>query len=44
MEMVAKVATSGRYGCAIVMSYTEINKVVSQRPLTFDLYVSVIDL
>ena len=39
-EVVAMVATSGRYGCAIVMSYTEINKFVSQWLLTFNLYVS----
>ena len=32
---------NGRYGCAIVMSYTEINKAVSQWRLTFDLCVSV---
>ena len=35
------VATSGRYGWAIVMSHTEINKAVSQWPLTFNLYISV---
>ena len=32
---------NGCYGCAIVMSYTEINKVVSQWLLTFNLCVSV---
>ena len=32
---------NGHYGCAIVMSYTEINKAVSQWLLTFDLCVSV---
>ena len=32
---------NGRYGCAIVMSYTEINKAVSQWLLTFNLCVSV---
>ena len=35
-EVAAMVATSGHYGCAIVMSYTEINKDVSQWLLTFD--------
>ena len=39
-EAVAMVATSGRYGCTIVMSYTEINKAVSQLLLTFNLCVS----
>ena len=33
-EVVVLVATSGRYGCAIVKSHTEISKVVSQWPLT----------
>ena len=33
---------NGRYGCAIVMSYTEINKDVSQWLLTINLCVSVI--
>ena len=32
---------NGRYGCTIVMSYIEINKVVSQWLLTFNLCVSV---
>ena len=32
---------NGRYGCVIVMSYTEINKAVSQWLLTFNLCVSV---
>ena len=32
---------SGRYGCAIMTSYTEINKAVSQWLLTFNLCVSV---
>ena len=32
---------NGRYGCAIVMSYIEINKAVSQWLLTFNLCVSV---
>ena len=32
---------NGRYGCTIVMSYTEINKAVSQWLLTFNLCVSV---
>ena len=32
---------NGRYGCTIVMSYTEINKAVSQWLLTFNQCVSV---
>ena len=40
-EVVAMVATSDRYGCAIVMPFTEINRAVSQWLLTFYLYVSV---
>ena len=32
---------NGRYGCPIVMSYSEINKAVSQWMLTFNLCVSV---
>ena len=32
---------NGRYGCTIVMSYTETNKAVSQWLLTFNLCVSV---
>ena len=32
---------NGRYGCTIVMSYIEINKAVSQWPLTFNLCVFV---
>ena len=32
---------NGRYGCTIVMSYTEINKAVSQWLLTFNLCVPV---
>ena len=32
---------NGCYGCTIVMSYTEINKAVSQWLLTFNLCVSV---
>ena len=32
---------NGRYGCAIVMSYTKINTAGSQRLLTFNLCVSV---
>ena len=32
---------NGRYGCAIVMSYTEINIAVSQWLLSFNLWVSV---
>ena len=40
-QVVAMVSKSGRCGCAIVMSYTEINKVVSQWLLTFNLCVSV---
>ena len=34
-------SNNGRYGCTIVMSYTEINKAVSQWLLTFNLCVSV---
>ena len=37
----AMVAISGPHGCAIVMSHTEINKVVTQWPLTFSLCLSV---
>ena len=40
-EVTTMVATSGHYGCTIVMSYTEINKAVSQWPLTFKLCISV---
>ena len=40
-EVVAMVATSRRYGCAIVMSYTEITKAVSQKMLTINLCISV---
>ena len=32
---------NGRYGCTIVMSYTETNKAVSQWLLTFNLCISV---
>ena len=35
--VVAIVATiSSRYGCAILISHTETNKTVPQRPLTFN--------
>ena len=40
-EVVAMVAISNYYGCAIVRSHTEINKAVSQWPLTFNLYISI---
>ena len=40
-EVVDMVATSGSYNCAIVMSYIEINKAVSQWLLTFNLCISV---
>ena len=36
------VATSGRYGCAIVMSYTEIDNAVPHWLLTFNLCVDYI--
>ena len=39
-QVVALVATSRRCDGAIVMSYTEINKAVSQWPLTFNLCVT----
>ena len=32
---------NGRYGCTIVMSYSEINKAMSQWLLTFNLCISV---
>ena len=40
-EVIAMVGTSGRYGCAVVMSWTEINKAVPQWLLTFNLCISV---
>ena len=40
-EVVAMVATCGRYACAIVMSYTEMNKAVPQWRSNFNLCVSV---
>ena len=40
-EMVTMVATSGRYGCAILMSYTEVNKSLKQLLLTYNLCISV---
>ena len=40
-ELIAIVATSGRYGCTIVMSHTEINKTVSQWSLTFNQCFSI---
>ena len=40
-EVVTMVATSGRYGYAIVRSYIKMNEAVSQWPLTFNLCVSV---
>ena len=40
-EVVALVAISGRYGCAIVISYTEVIKDVPQWLLPFNLCVSV---
>ena len=39
--VVTMVATSGPCGCAIEMSHTEINKVVSHSPLAFNLCIPV---
>ena len=40
-EVVIMVASSGRYVCGIVVSYTQINKAVSQKLLTLNLCISV---
>ena len=41
-EVVGMIAIRNYYGCALVRSHTEINKAVSQLPLTFNLYISII--
>ena len=40
-ELIAIVATRGRYGCTIAMSHTEINKTGSQWSLTFNQCLSI---